>query len=568
RRGREKRAAQAALFICSKLSRGAGSSAGQSRGLIIPWSLVRIQPGPQYKHQETAYPYHAWSEDPDGKGRGLARARFAADDDHRVCRHRARDLVALLADRQRQVEMDRVHCRHGYRRPARALLHPSLRRTDYGGAQRSRAAEIRRGHSGCQEVSMKALLAALLALAAVPSARAGDCAGLMGFYYPDTIVTSATPVPGPSFTAPDGRIYDSLPPFCRVTATLTPTSDSLINMELWMPDPGWTGRFLGLGNGGYGGNIAIAVPAMVAALKLGITSGTTDMGTTPSTNTDADALVGHPQKWVDFGYRATHLMTVVSKEIARAFYGSTPRYAYFHGCSTGGQQALMEAQHYPDDYHGIIAGSPANNRTHLHTNVLWFYRTGHAIDPAWTLSTETDAQLGRTSRQSRAEPPSGSLFNWVFGSTWLWPTYDYDLDMTAVDQLLAPILNANNADLGAFQSLGGKLLAYHGTADPIINPQDTVNYYNRALALQSRSVSLAQKRTQQFFRLFLVPGMGHCSRGAGPNAFGNLFSASIVAPPPAASDAAHDVLLALIDWVERGNAPESIVATKYVGDPP
>src|SRR5438552_4284829 len=174
------------------------------------------------------------------------------------------------------------------------LLHPSLRRTDYGGAQRSRAAEIRRGHSGWQEVSMKALLAALLALAAVPSARAGDCAGLMGFYYPDTIVTSATPVPGPSFTAPDGRIYDSLPPFCRVTATLTPTSDSLINMELWMPDPGWTGRFLGLGNGGYGGNIAIAVPAMVAALKLRLAGGTTDMGTTPSPHPAADRPILHP----------------------------------------------------------------------------------------------------------------------------------------------------------------------------------------------------------------------------------------------------------------------------------
>ncbi|HEX9396101.1 MAG TPA: tannase/feruloyl esterase family alpha/beta hydrolase [Burkholderiales bacterium] len=495
---------------------------------------------------------------------------------------------------------------------------------------------------------MKALLAALLALAAVTGARAADCAFLMSFHYPDATVTSATPVPGPSFTAPDGQRYDSVPPFCRVSATLTPTSDSLINMELWLPDPGWSGRFLGLGNGGYGGNIAIAVPAMVAALKLGIASGTTDMGTTPSSNTDADALVGHPQKWVDFGHRATHLMTVVSKEIARAFYGSAPHYAYFHGCSTGGQQALMEAQRYPDDYHGIIAGSPANNRTHLHTNVLWFYRAsralpdgyitsdkvnlitssvvaacnvksgglatdafltdpracdwdpasiqctaldgpgcllpgqvqtaragyegprnpgnGHLIYPGWMRGSENASELGWNSQQSNAEPPFGSLFKWVFGPAWLWPTYDFGFDMTAVDQLLAPILNANNADLGAFQSLGGKLLAYHGTADPIINPQDTVNYYNRVLALQSKSAPLALKRTQQFFRLFLVPGMGHCSRGAGPNAFGNLFSSSIVAPPPAAIDAAHDVLLALIDWVERGNAPESIVATKYAGD--
>jgi hypothetical protein len=488
----------------------------------------------------------------------------------------------------------------------------------------------------------------LALLLAAPAAFAADCAGLMGFYFPDTIVTAAVPVPGPSFTAPDGQTYESVPPFCRVSATLTPTSDSLINVEVWLPEQGWTGRFLGLGNGGYGGNIAIAVQTMVATLRLGFAVATTDMGTTPSANTNADALVGHPQKWVDFGHRATHLMTVVSKEIARAFYGAAPRYAYFHGCSTGGQQALMEAQRYPHDYDGIIAGAPANNRTHLHTNVLWFYRAsraaadsyitsdkvnlitrsvvaacnmksgglatdafltdpracdwdpasiqcpaldggecllpgqvqtaragyegprnprnGRLIYPGWIRGSENASELGWNSQQSNAEPPFGSLFKWVFGSAWLWPTYDYDLDMDAVDGLLAPILNANNADLSAFRSRGGKLIAYHGTADPIINPQDTINYYNRVLALQSKSASAALKRTQQFFRLFLAPGVGHCSRGPGPNAFGNLFSASLVAPPPAASDAEHDVLLALVDWVERGNAPERIVAAKYAGD--
>ena len=486
-----------------------------------------------------------------------------------------------------------------------------------------------------------------LTLAAAP-ALAGDCASLLGFFHPDTTVTSATSVPGPSFTAPDGRTYETVPPFCRVTATLTPTTDSLINVELWLPEANWSGRFLGLGNGGYGGNIAIAVPSMVAALKLGIASATTDMGTAPSTNTNADLLVGHPQKWVDFGFRATHLMTVVAKELTRAFYGAAPRYAYFHGCSTGGQQAMMLAQRYPEDYHGILAGAPANNRTHLHTNVLWFYRAsrasadsyitsdkvnlitrsvvaacnvksgglasdafltdaracdwdpasiqcpalpdsecllpgqvqtarvayegprnprnGHLIYPGWIRGSENASELGWNSQQSSAEPSFGSLFKWTFGSAWLWPTYDFDLDMAAVDQLLAPILNANNPDLSAFQARGGKLLAYHGWADPIINPQDMVNYYHRVLALQAKNPARALKHTQQFFRLFLVPGMGHCSRGAGPNAFGNLFSASIVAPPPGASDAEHDVLLALVDWVERGNAPSRIVATKYVSD--
>jgi feruloyl esterase len=480
------------------------------------------------------------------------------------------------------------------------------------------------------------------------AALAGACESLMGFSYPDATVTSAVSVPGPSFAAPDGQTYESVPPFCRVSATLTPTSDSLINIEMWMPEEGWTGRFLGLGNGGYGGNTAIAVPAMVAALRLGFASATTDMGTAPSTNTNADLLVGHPQKWVDFGYRATHLMTVVGKEIARAFYGAAPRYAYFHGCSTGGQQALMSVQRYPGDYDGILAGAPANNRTHVHTNVLWLYRATHAstdsyitsdkvnlitrsvvaacnvksgglvtdafltdaracdwdpasiqcpglggsdclspgqvqaaraiydgprnprngdlIYPGGIRGSENASELGWNSQQSSAEPPFGSLFKWTFGSAWLWPTYDYDLDMASVDQLLAPILNANNADLSALRGRGGKLLAYHGWADPIINPQDMVNYYNRVLALEAKNPARALKRTQEFFRLFLVPGMGHCSRGAGPNAFGNLFSASIVAPPPLASDAEHDVLLALVAWVENGVAPSRITATKYVSD--
>src|SRR6266481_1228307 len=85
-----------------------------------------------------------------------------------------------------------------------------------------------------------------------------------------------------------------------------------------------------------------------------------------------------PEKWIDFGYRATHLMTVAAKQIITGFYGRGPRYSYFHGCSTGGQQALMEAQRFPDDYDGILGGSPANNRTHVHTNAVWVYKQFHA----------------------------------------------------------------------------------------------------------------------------------------------------------------------------------------------
>jgi feruloyl esterase len=156
----------------------------------------------------------------------------------------------------------------------------------------------------------------------------------------------------------------------------------------------------------------------------------------------------------------------------------------------------------------------------------------------------------------------------VFGPTWLWPTYDYSDDMSTVDSLLAPILNANSTNLGSFKSRGGKLLMFHGWADPIIAPQDSINYYNRLVAAQPGGASKALKTTQSFARLFMVPGMWHCSGGPGPNAFGNLTSAHVAAPPPPVNDATHDALLALQQWVEHGVAPERIVATKYVQDQP
>jgi Tannase and feruloyl esterase len=374
------------------------------------------------------------------------------------------------------------------------------------------------------------------------------------------------------------------------------------------------------------------------------------MGTVPSTNNDADALIGHPQKWIDFGSRSTHLMTVVSKQIVTAFYGQAPRYAYFSGCSTGGQQDLMEAQRYPEDYDGILAGDPAANRTHVHTSLVWIYKAthntpgsyftkddvnlitnavvaacavqsgglatdpflmdtracnwspdalactsplqtnclsankvqaaksiydgprnpsnGHLIFPGAAKGSENASELGWVSLESTPEPQFDSLFKWVFGPTWLWQTYDFNHDMSSVDALLAPILNANNADLGAFKSRGGKLLMFHGWADPIISPQDSINYYNRVIAAQGRRYPHALKAAQSFARLFMVPGMWHCSGGPGPNAFGNLVSTHVTAPPPPMNDAAHDALLALEQWVERGVAPDRIIAAKYVSDEP
>src|SRR5206468_2835658 len=220
-----------------------------------------------------------------------------------------------------------------------------------------------------------------------------------------------------------------------------------------------------------------------------------------------------------------------AKQIVSTFYGQGPRYSYFHGCSTGGQQALMEAQRFPDDYDGILGGAPANNRTHVHTNAVWVYKQFHATPASYFTPDKVDRvtksvvaacalkSAGLGSDNFLTEPQFDSLFKWVFGATWLWQTYDFAGDMADVDLVLAPILNAMSTDLNAFKNRGGKLLMYHGWADPIIQPQDTIDYYYRVAATQAKQPAKALTETQTFFRLFMVPGMNHCSSGAGPNAF-------------------------------------------------
>jgi len=253
------------------------------------------------------------------------------------------------------------------------------------------------------------LASAFLVCAALIAARpavSATCEDMLTLEIPEGTVTSAVPVPGPSFAAPDGNTYSGLPPFCQVTATLTPSSDSLINIWLWLPS-NWNGRFEGTGNGGYAGTIAVAIPAMLAGLQAGSAVASTDMGTFPSANNDGDALVGHPEKWIDFGHRATHVMTTASKQIVAAFYGQAPKYSYFSGCSTGGQQAMMEAERYPDDYDGILAGDPAANRTHVHTSVVWFYDVTHQTPGSFF--TASDVNLMTSSILAACAVKSGGL---------------------------------------------------------------------------------------------------------------------------------------------------------------
>ena len=193
-------------------------------------------------------------------------------------------------------------------------------------------------------------------------------------------------VPAGAFAGPpapfSGRditeVYKSLPPFCRVSATARPTADSDIKIEVWLPMTAWNGRLLGLGNGGFAGLIDYL--NLSRALRNGYAATATDAGHTGAP-IDAAWALGHPEKVIDFGHRGIHEMTRVAKEAARAFYGRPPRRSYFAGCSDGGREALMEAQRYPEDYDGILAGAPAHDWTALLSTAVW-HTQALTLDPA------------------------------------------------------------------------------------------------------------------------------------------------------------------------------------------
>ena len=217
-------------------------------------------------------------------------------------------------------------------------------------------------------------IACCLVLGAIfgpPAALAASCESLAALALPDSRITLAQAVPAGELTLPGAtdaaaRLYKSLPAFCRVAATLEPTSDSDIKIEVWLPASGWNGKFQAVGNGGWAGSISY--PAMGQALLRGYATASTDTG---HTGGSASFALGHREKLIDFGYRAVHEMTVKSKLVVSAFYGDPARLSYWNGCSTGGRQALKEAQQYPSDYDGIIAGAPANFRTHLQIGQIW-----------------------------------------------------------------------------------------------------------------------------------------------------------------------------------------------------
>ncbi len=195
-----------------------------------------------------------------------------------------------------------------------------------------------------------------------------SCSNLASLSLPQTQILLAQVVPAGTFTTPQDNnpTFQILPAFCRVVTISTPTTDSQIKTEVWMPMTGWVGRFEGRGNGGFAG--AFDYGGMAGAIYYGYATASTDTGHTSGSATDATWALGHPQKVIDFGWRGVHLMTTTAKAILQAFYKTAPAHSYFVSCSDGGREALMEAQRFPLDYNGILAGDPANNWTRLMAN--------------------------------------------------------------------------------------------------------------------------------------------------------------------------------------------------------
>ena len=227
-------------------------------------------------------------------------------------------------------------------------------------------------------------------LATVTHLRAVDgplaCADVAKLALPHATITQVEAVAAGAFKPSERpNDYRSLPAFCRVAMTLAPSPDSDVKVELWIPTTNWNGKFQAVGNGAFSGSIAY--PAMAIALTRGYATSSTDTG---HTGGGANWALGHPEKVVDFGWRAVHEMTVASKKVIASHTGRAPAFSYWNGCSAGGRQAMKEAQRFPDDFNGIIAGAPGLD---------WTGRSAQAVRIAKTLERNDAGRLSAKDTQ-------------------------------------------------------------------------------------------------------------------------------------------------------------------------
>jgi hypothetical protein len=473
------------------------------------------------------------------------------------------------------------------------------------------AAALLAGRPGAaQEFSLAGKSASAYSQARLKPRR--GCQALGQYTAKELLTVAAKAVPaGPGVTA-----------HCRVTGMLAPE----IAFEVSLPNR-WNGRFYMIGNGGHAGESLEDPPRVSqrnAALQAGFAFAQTNTGHDSHKEPGASFVMSNPAKAIDYAYRAVNLTAVTAKNITQAYYGKDISHSYWNSCSNGGRQGLVEAERYPQDFDGILAKSPWVDQTGFTIGGLWNQRAldaapltaaklalvakvvmdkcdaldglkdGQIEDPrrcspnvktelpACAVGTDTDTCLTGAQAKAVEKIYSGPISNgqhlfpgFMPGSEALWmnfiipaqpgrksadfnlvdntmrylvptpprPDYDYRaFDFDRDPPLLnawGKLVNATDPDLARFRHKGGKLIMTYGWADPVLQPMMGVHYYEQALQRNGPD-------TPEFFRLFMVPGMSHCAGGVATDRF--------------------DDVTALIDWVEKGKAPDSMRAARVVDD--
>lgn len=460
---------------------------------------------------------------------------------------------------------------------------------------------------------------ALYLLCEQAAASPRQCAEMLNLLLPDVRVTEAVAIADSGLSTGPVNV-----PHCKVSGVI----GQEIRFEMLLPDD-WNQRFFMGGGGGYVGQV---VNAALGTVNQGYATVGTDTGH-EGNGIQAGWALNHLERQLNFGYLAIHRTAEVAKALIRAYYGSAPEFSYFTGCSRGGGQALMEAQRYPEDFDGIIAGAPAFDWTgfmaEMIQNVqLSFPDPKHLAPPVVTLDNLklleskvlaacdhldgvtdgimedprdcsfdwagipacpedlpgpdcfTQAQRAAIARVyaptanqdgviypgqpfgGESHPQgwhpwitgtAGRAFEdlgipslqWGFGTEFFkyfvfgdpkWDYTRYDFSTWKEDtRLVSTFIDATDPDLSAFKNRGGKLILWHGWSDPALSALGSVEYYEQVEALDVH--------VREYFRLFLLPGVLHCGGGPGPDN--------------------TDWNAALMDWVEKGVAPERLVAAKH-----
>jgi pimeloyl-ACP methyl ester carboxylesterase len=439
----------------------------------------------------------------------------------------------------------------------------------------------------------------------VVAAAATPCADLASLPLAETTITAAHEVPAGSFTPPGSGTQTNLPAFCRVALTVAPA----IRIEVWMPSASWNERYRGEGGGGYAGVISYA--GLTTGIRAGYATASTDTGHPSSAGgtfaLNPDGTLNHGLI-EDFASRSLHEMVLKAKALINAYYGAAPKYSYWNGCSTGGRQGLMAVQRFPEQYDGLVIAAPAINWERFIPAELWPQIVMHEdlgapiaatklaavtadavaacdandgvedsvindprkcdYDPAASASlTPAEASAVRKIWDGARDANGKRLWFGLERGTSLsglagtnpfgiaqqhmayWVMQDAAFDWHSLRQgsfeqafrssqrKFNAVIGTDDDNLQRFRKLGGKVLMWHGEADQLIPPRGTLNYYQRLVTGNG-----GVRHVDDFVRLFMAPGVAHCSGGAGPNPVGTFE--------------------AVVDWVENGVAPDTILASR------